>query len=186
MGSFSLDRNCPRSERDVLASTPLCHDSLGQRVTTTAPEHSAPTVREADRSDLLAIYRIEEVSFDQPWPFTAFQSYVGEPGFLVAEDGTVVGYVVADVIDTHGRDIGHIKDLAVHSARRGEGIGTLLLTRALDVLGDEDIRSVKLEVRESNEGALALYRDHEFEHRRTLPEYYSDGEDALVLVRRVE
>jgi len=154
-------------------------------VTTTAPEHSAPTVREADRADLLAIYRIEEASFDQPWPFTAFQSYLGEPGFLVAEDGTVVGYVVADVIDTHGRDLGHIKDLAVHAPRRGEGIGTMLLTRGLDVLEDEGVESVKLEVRESNESALRLYRDHEFEHRRTLPGYYSDGEDALVLVRRL-
>lgn len=152
-------------------------------MTTTAPEHSAPTVREAERGDLLAVYRIEESSFDQPWPFTAFQSYLGEEGFLVAEDDTVVGYVVADVIDSHGRDLGHIKDLAVHESRRGEGIGTKLLTRALGVLEEEGVGSVKLEVRESNETAQRLYRTHDFEHRRTLPRYYSDDEDALVLVR---
>lgn len=152
-------------------------------MTTTAPERAAPTVRRAQRTDLLDIYRIEEAAFDQPWPFTAFQSYVGDSGFLVAEDDDVVGYVVADVIDSHGRDLGHIKDIAVHESRRGEGIGTLLLTRALAVLEVEGVESVKLEVRESNETALSLYRTRGFEHRRTLPEYYGDGEDALVLVR---
>ncbi|SDK01328.1 [SSU ribosomal protein S18P]-alanine acetyltransferase [Halovenus aranensis] len=152
-------------------------------MTTTAPERSTPTVREAERHDLLPVYRIEEESFDQPWPFTAFQSYLGEPGFLVAVDESVVGYVVADVIDSHGRDLGHIKDLAVSPSRRGDGVGTLLLTRALAVLEGEGVASVKLEVRESNETARGLYRSHDFDHRRTLPEYYGDGEDALVLVR---
>lgn len=152
-------------------------------MTTTAPDRATPTVREAERDDLLAVYRIEETAFEQPWPFTAFQSYVGEPGFLVAEDGDVVGYVVADVVDSRGRDLGHIKDLAVREHRRGEGIGTRLLTRAFAVLGSEGVDSVKLEVRESNESARSLYRAHGFEHRRTLPEYYGDGEAALVLVR---
>lgn len=152
-------------------------------MTTTAPERSTPTIREAKRADLLAVYRIEEGSFEQPWPFTAFQSYLGEPGFLVAEDDAVVGYVVADVVATHGSDLGHIKDIAVRESRRDEGVGTLLLTRALAVLEAEAVDSVKLEVRENNGTARSLYRSHGFEHRRTLPEYYSDGEDALVLVR---
>jgi ribosomal-protein-alanine N-acetyltransferase len=45
------------------------------------------------------------------------------------------------------------------------------------------VRSVKLEVRASNEPARSLYDDFGFVHRRTVPRYYSDGEDALVLVR---
>ena len=153
-------------------------------MTTIAPENANwPTIREAERADLLAIYRIEQASFEQPWPFAAFETYLGEPGFLVAEDSDVVGYVVADTIPSHGQDLGHIKDLAVHESRRGEGIGTLLLTRALAILETEGVRSTKLEVRESNESARSLYETHDFEHRRTIPGYYSDGEDALVLVR---
>jgi len=42
---------------------------------------------------------------------------------------------------------------------------------------------VKLEVRESNEPALSLYREFGFKLQRTLPRYYDDGEDAYVLVR---
>lgn len=153
-------------------------------MTTTAPTAPARVpIRRAERADLLAVHRIEERSFPQPWPFSAFEQFLGQPGFLVADDAAVVGYVVADTVPSHGGPLGHIKDLAVHPARRGEGLGTRLLTRALRVLEAQGTRSVKLEVRESNDVALELYREHGFEHRRTIAGYYSDGESALVLVR---
>lgn len=154
-------------------------------MTTTAPgESTRPAIRRAERADLLEIYRIEQASFAQPWPFNAFEGYLGEPGFLVAVEDAVVGYVVADVVPAYGRDLGHIKDLAVAEERRGEGIGTRLLTRGMAVLESKGVHAVKLEVRESNDAAISLYESHGFEHRRTLPRYYSDDESALVLVRR--
>ncbi|MFB6218864.1 MAG: ribosomal protein S18-alanine N-acetyltransferase [Halobacteriaceae archaeon] len=145
------------------------------------------SVREAERADLLAVCRIEKASFEQPWPFSAFEGFLGEPGFMVAHDDTasepVVGYVVADYVPTHGRALGHVKDLAVHPDRRGEGIGRTLLTRALGYLEARGVGSTKLEVRPSNEAARALYREFGFDHHRTVPGYYDDGEDALVLTR---
>jgi ribosomal-protein-alanine N-acetyltransferase len=95
----------------------------------------------------------------------------------------MIGYVVADTIHKHGRRMGHVKDLAVHEEYRRDGVGTTLLTRAIGILDAEGVGSVKLEVRESNDAAQALYRTHGFEHRNTVPNYYSDGEAALVLVR---
>ncbi|HET7323043.1 MAG TPA: ribosomal-protein-alanine N-acetyltransferase RimI, partial [Halococcus sp.] len=38
--------------------------------------------------------------------------------------------------------------------------------------------------RESNDPARALYRRFGFIYRNTSPNYYADGEDALVLVRK--
>jgi ribosomal-protein-alanine N-acetyltransferase len=140
-------------------------------------------VRQAERADLLAVHRIEQASFPQPWPFDAFEQYLDEPGFLVADAGGIVGYVVADSVPNHGRPLGHIKDIAVREQQRGQGIGSTLLERALGVLAARGVASVKLEVRESNTGARRLYREFDFVHRRTVPRYYSDGEDALVLVR---
>lgn len=151
-------------------------------VTTATPA----TVRSATRADLLSIYRIEKGSFPQPWPFSAFEGFLGEPGFLVAWDDGVVGYVVADSVPNHGRAIGHVKDLAVAPAHRNEGIGRLLLSGALSALGNEGVGWVKLEVRDGNEPALALYREFGFEVRRRVPRYYADGETALVMVRPVE
>jgi ribosomal-protein-alanine N-acetyltransferase len=170
-------------------------------VTTAAPGEGSgrdAAIREAERADLLAVFHIEQEAFPQPWPFSAFERFLDEPGFLVAQmresespretatvgdDGRVVGYVVADVVPNHGDGIGHVKDLAVAEECRGEGLGKRLLGRALRALADQGATSVKLEVRRSNDVARALYRQFGFRHRGTVPHYYSNGEDALVMVR---
>jgi ribosomal-protein-alanine N-acetyltransferase len=159
-------------------------------VTTTPPEaaDTEPTVRQVERADLLDVYRLEQSVFPQPWPFEAFERFVDEPGFMVAElptaDGpALAGYVVADLTPNFGRDIGHIKDLAVREECRGRGIGRLLLRHALASLEARGAAVTRLEVRANNDPAIALYREHGFEHRRTVPRYYADGENALVMVR---
>jgi ribosomal-protein-alanine N-acetyltransferase len=152
-------------------------------VTTVFPPEEGPRIRQAERADLLAVHRIEQAAFPQPWPFGAFEQYLGESGFLVAADGVVVGSVVADAVAGHGRPLGHVKDIAVRRDRRGGGTGSRLLERALAVLDSCGVGPVKLEVRETNDRARALYRRHGFVHRRTVPRYYGDGEDALVFVR---
>jgi ribosomal-protein-alanine N-acetyltransferase len=155
-------------------------------------------VRQAERADLLAVFHIEQEAFPQPWPFSAFETFVGEPGFKVAQvrddqarretatvgdDGRVVGYVVADRVPNHGEAIGHIKDLAVAEERRSEGIGERLLRSALSTLAGEGVASVKLEVREDNDPARSLYRGMGFEPHGRVPRYYSNGEDAVVMIR---
>lgn len=152
-------------------------------MTTAVPPTDGLGIRQVERADLLAVLRIEQESFPQPWPLEAFEQHLDEPGFLVAQDDVVVGYVVADTVPNHGRPLGHIKDLAVRPERRGEGIGSQLIEGAVSVLSALGAQSVKLEVRESNEGARELYRRHDFVHRRTIPEYYNNGDSALVLVR---
>jgi ribosomal-protein-alanine N-acetyltransferase len=174
-----------------------------RRCVTTPPPgaDAAPTVRTVERGDLLEVFRIERLVFPQPWPFEAFERFLEEPGFLVAEcatdpdeersgsrewrdgDRAVAGYVVSDRTPNFGHDVGHVKDLAVHPDYQRRGVGTLLLKHALATLEAQGVQATKLEVRADNEEALALYRRHGFEHRRTVPRYYADGTNALVLVR---
>jgi len=147
------------------------------------PTATDVTIRGAEESDLGSVVRIERDTFDQPWPYTAFERFVGEPGFLVAtRDGAVIGYVVGDVTPNFGNDIGHVKDLAVAESARRRGIGRSLLHQSLVTLtvGGADV--VKLEVREGNTAARTLYRDTGFDVARRVPRYYRDGEDALVMV----
>ena len=155
-------------------------------VTTTAPGAGpvdGTTIRRADRGDLLDVARIEQASFPQPWPFQAFESFLGEPAFLVAVAGSAVaGYVVADVVTEAGRAVGHVKDLAVHPDYRGRGLGSRLLDRALSSLEARGVRRAKLEVRRSNDGAIALYRRFGFEAAHLVSGYYADGEAAAVFV----
>ncbi|MFC6864252.1 ribosomal protein S18-alanine N-acetyltransferase [Halomicroarcula sp. GCM10025817] len=159
-------------------------------MTTTAPDDAVevPAIRQARRADLLEIHRLEQSAFPQPWPFSALESYLGEPGFLVAETDdevlpAVAGYVIADTVPNHGTPLGHVKDLAVRPECRRQGVATALLSRAIAVLSAAGAGSVKLEVRADNHGARRLYRQFDFEHRKTIPNYYSNGNDALVMVR---
>ena len=162
---------------------------LHGRVTSTPEASDAGdlVVREAERADLLAVFRIEKAVFSQPWPFASFERFLGTPGFLVAlRDGAVVGYAVADVSSTQGRDLGHLKDIAVHPEVQGEGIGRTLLRRVLVTMAVRGATVVKLEVRESNDVAQSLYEDVGFERVRRVPGYYDDGEDAFVMVLDIE
>ena len=159
-------------------------------MTTTAPDADGGSrVRQARRSDLVSIHRIEQASFPQPWPYSAFETYLGEPGFLVVDEGVrsdIVGYVVADTVPSHGSPLGHVKDIAVAADHRGDGVGSTLLECALDVLSETGAATAKLEVRESNDDAIRLYERFDFEHRRTVPDYYGNGADALVMVTTLE
>ncbi|MFC6786577.1 GNAT family N-acetyltransferase [Halobaculum halobium] len=156
-------------------------------------------LRPADRADLLGVFRIEKAVFAQPWPYAAFEGLLDAPGFLVAEDeadrdrsptaasegsidaGNVLGYVVGDLTPNHGRDIGHIKDLAVHPGEQGRGLGRRLLRASLSALAAAGASVVKLEVREGNHRAQSLYADEGFEPARRIPRYYGDGEAAFVM-----
>jgi ribosomal-protein-alanine N-acetyltransferase len=86
----------------------------------------------------------------------------------------------------HGRDIGHIKDLAVRPEARGRGIGRRLLHEALFGIALAGATVAKLEVREDNDAARSLYREEGFEPTRHISRYYDDGEDALLLVVDLE
>lgn len=143
------------------------------------------TIRAATRSDLLSIYRLEKRVFDQPWAYSAFEGFLGEPAFLVAVDeNQLLGYVVADWTANFGSGFGHIKDLAVAPEAQRNGLGRLLLGHAVSRLLVEGVDRIKLEVRESNTAARRLYEDEGFEPAQRIPRYYSDGEAALVLLYR--
>jgi ribosomal-protein-alanine N-acetyltransferase len=140
------------------------------------------TIRGVEEADLGAVVRIEQESFSQPWPYTAFERFLDAIGFLVAiHADDVVGYVVGDVSTEYRCSVGHVKDLAVAPDARRHGIGRSLLVRSLVTLAGEGATLVRLEVRKGNETARALYRDVGFQTARHVPRYYHDGEDAVVM-----
>lgn len=97
-------------------------------------------------------------------PATAAQSIAG---FIVAEAGS--------------RGAGHIITIDVLPDARKGGVGSRLLSSAEERLLRAGCTSVILETAVDNRAALAFYRTHEYSAMRTIPRYYSDGVDALVL-----
>ena len=168
--------------------TLLSHHVEAHCVTSVAPVDAA-SIRTVVRADLLSVLRIERAVFAQPWTMDAFEQFLDEPGFLVAEapasaavsGGEILGYVVATGIRVNGRVMGHVKDIAVAPEHQGAGLGSRLLERALSVLANRGFDLVRLEVREGNERAIDLYERFGFRQVQTYPGYYPDGEDALIL-----
>lgn len=128
-----------------------------------------------------AMQAIERRSFPVSWPAESFEKELNENKFslyLVALlDDEVVGYIGAWMVI----DELHIATFAVDPARRGQGVGRLLLGRLLQIAVDGGARWTVLEVRESNEAAIGLYQSYGFRQVGVRKKYYENDEDALVL-----
>jgi ribosomal-protein-alanine N-acetyltransferase len=143
------------------------------------------TVRRARTEDLPGILAIERVSFTDPWSRSSFAALLEQPRvyFSVALDpdtAALVGYVVAWFV----LDEAELANLAVAPEARGNGIGATLLSGALAASEERGTTAMFLEVRSSNQSAIALYTAHGFvEVGRRRAYYRRPVEDALILRR---
>ena len=79
-------------------------------------------------------------------------------------------------------DEAHITVLAVHPAYRQQGLGQALLCALLTSAWKQQLKWATLEVRASNETAIALYQKFGFQALGRRKRYYQDnGEDAIIL-----
>lgn len=91
---------------------------------------------------------------------------------------TILGFIVAEP----GRGgSGHIITIDVLPEARRAGVGSRLLRAAEDRLRAAHCHSVILETAVDNQTALCFYKKHAYNVVKTIPGYYSDGADALVL-----
>lgn len=78
----------------------------------------------------------------------------------------------------------HITILAVHPALQRQGLGQAMLVALLQAAYQRQLERATLEVRVSNEKAIALYQKFGFREAGRRKKYYQDtGEDALVMWR---
>ena len=139
-------------------------------------------IRPVSPSDLEEISQLEELCFKDPYP-PYFLSQLAEANpetFMVAIlDRRVVGYAVTDKWSDHD----HLVSIAVHPDSRRRGIGNRLLL-ALEERLDKR-KPLRLEVRRSNLPALNFYRRSNFHEIGVVDGYYSDGEDAILMEKKV-
>lgn len=132
-------------------------------------------------SDLDEVLVIERASFSQPWTREMFLAEVSEnpcARFFVAETGDeLVGYIGCWVV----ADEMQIVNLAVRTDARRLGVASRLLRHAFACAGAELLRAY-LEVRRSNQAAIAMYERFGFRRVSVRRGYYDDPkEDALLM-----
>ena len=124
---------------------------------------------------------IERRAFPTPWSLAMFVLELSKPGgvcLAARRDGRLNGYIVCSRFE----EVWHMMNVAVDPLERRAGIATALIEGVLERVGDD--ARLTLEVRPSNDGAIALYERFGFLPAGTRRRYYQDnGEDALIMWR---
>jgi len=145
---------------------------------------SNPEIRRLTYADLPQIIAIERRAFPTPWSLAMFVLELSKPSgicLVALSDERVVGYLVCSRYDI----VWHVMNVAVDPARRREGIATALLDHLFE-MADKPGEQYTLEVRTSNDAAIALYERFGFRSAGVRPGYYHDNkEDALIMWRVV-
>ena len=90
----------------------------------------------------------------------------------------MLGYFIAmEAVDEM-----HLLKIAVAGEWQGRGYGRMLMDKAIEIARELDMQSMILEVRPTNEPAVALYKNTGFKTIGVRKGYYVDTkEDALVM-----
>lgn len=134
--------------------------------------------------DLDGVLDVERTSFNNPTTREWYEGELRRPDVcfiyvLRTAEEAVAGFCALWLVAGQA----HINNLAVRPALRGRGLGRFLLDEVLRQVRALGADSATLEVRRSNDAALALYRGAGFRQAGVRVEYYAQPiEDALVLV----
>ena len=138
---------------------------------------SVPVVRPARSFDLGEIEILARRPFAAAWSRRAYEDEFERTDsiFLVADDGSVRGYVVARVFQGETQ----LLDLAV--AEDGRGVGRTLWAALGHEARSRGGRKITLEVSERNARALHFYRRAGAKVVGRRPKFYNDGSDAILM-----
>lgn len=139
-------------------------------------------IRRAEISDIPEVVEIEECSFDVPWPDFLFKAHLSNPGFLVYENGWILGYVIVGT--SEDRSVSHLQSIAVRSDCRRQGIASKLLEWCIDLAKLYGFSKMVLEVREKNIDAQSFYLDNGFQVEGRIEGYYHD-DNAIVMGKKI-
>ncbi|GGA79140.1 hypothetical protein GCM10011521_16720 [Arenimonas soli] len=131
------------------------------------------TARPADLPGLLALearFPGDRLSARQ------FRHHLGNPRArlrVAVAGGAVLGYHL--VLLRRGSGLARLYSIAVDEAARGQGLGRRLLADAEAQARAAGCRGLRLEVRQDNAAANALYTAAGYRPLAALPGYYDDG-----------
>lgn len=139
-------------------------------------------VRAMRSGDVPAVAELEAQIFSQPWSAQGFLDALALPDtvFLVAEEEhRILGYIGMYL----SIDEGEITNVAVAPDARRQGVGQELLLQIKREAKQRAVGRLVLEVRTSNEGAIALYEKNGFSVAGIRKGFYEHPkEDAYIMI----
>lgn len=135
-------------------------------------------IRRCEEKDLRAVMEIEKLSFPHPYPLFVFKRYLNTYFFVSEENGKVIGYIIGIKMGSKGIII----SIAVHPSFRRRGHGKDLIKHVEKEMGTSIL---EIQVRRSNVGAQKFYLSLGFKKKEIIPNYYHNGEDAFVMIKKL-
>eukprot|EP00741_Cyanophora_paradoxa_P015285 tig00000194_g14754.t1 len=137
-----------------------------------------------DETQLPLITALISDELSEPYTIFTYRYFINQwPQlcFLAMSAGSCIGVIVCK-LDMHRESYrGYIAMLAVDKAYRKRGIGSLLVSKAIQQMEAEGANEVVLETEVQNAGALALYENLGFIREKRLHRYYLNGTHAYRL-----
>lgn len=126
-------------------------------------------IRVMRSTDIESLVRIDEQASAFPWSRGKFiESFKADaPCFVLEQAEQVEAFAIYSLV----LDEASLLNIAVTPAQQGRGYGKALLDHSLQLLSGS-VRCCFLEVRESNQPAIALYRKKGFEQIGERRNYY--------------
>lgn len=135
-------------------------------------------IRKAKISDKEAIFNIFSET-KTPWSISGIEESIAKDEFFLFDEGEVFGAIALSRVT----DEGEVLNFAVKEQERGKKIGERLLSFSVSELQKEGIKSLYLDVRESNSPAISLYKKMGFEEIGIRKRFYENPcENALLMV----
>ena len=130
------------------------------------------TIGTVSPGDVPAVAAVHAQCFDDAWDTMMIRRILAMAGAmgLVAKDGD--GRVAGFALSRHAADECELLSLAVAAEARGAGLGGRLLDAAIALAAESGARIMFLEVAETNDVALRLYRSRGFAPVGRRPNYY--------------
>ncbi len=148
----------------------------------------AVSVRQAGPFDAQALAALHRSCFARAWDEAALLQFAASPqalcliGAIAGDAGGDAGESAAGfLIARKAGDEAEILSLGVVPSCRKMGLGRALLETALEHLRASGTKLLFLEVEETNEAALRLYRSFGGEAVGRRERYYDHGADAAIL-----
>jgi ribosomal-protein-alanine N-acetyltransferase len=142
-------------------------------------------VRGYEPADAAAIEEIARKSGEAAqWPRESFEKLdaAGQQAWVVEAGGKVCGFLATRRV----ADEAEILNLAIDPVRRRGGLASALLDAAFVEWRRQGVKRIFLEVRESNQAAIHLYKRNGFAILGRRPGYYRDpGEAAICMEKKV-
>jgi len=144
----------------------------------------APALRPMQREDLAEVMRVERAAYPFPWTEGIFRDCLrADYSCWVAERrGELLGH---GVMTAAGGEC-HVLNVCVHPDWQGRQLGRMLLRRLLSLGRRQEADTAFLEVRPSNQAAIALYVAEGFCEVGLRRRYYpaaNGKEDALIMAK---